>query len=99
MRKIVIVDVNPGVGQDLGEVIRWAHEKVVTDHISYHLLVQIAICDLLPVGVLKQNNSHNSKVNVLQRMVGRLQTPYKYMENMDHFDMQGSALFLIIINM
>ena len=54
LREEVVVDLHAAVREQLGEVDRGAGEEVVAHYVRHHLLVQVAVVHLLPVGVLQQ---------------------------------------------
>ena len=53
MIKVVVEDFVPVLGKLAGEVVTRTDKEVVTNHIPYHLLVEIPIIDVLPVSVLQ----------------------------------------------
>lgn len=51
--KVIVVNVNARIRQHFSKVVCGAHKEVIPDNISYHFLVQVAICDFFPISVLK----------------------------------------------
>ena len=50
----VIVDLHAALRKQLGKVDRRTDEEVVAHHVRHHLLVDVAVVQVLPVGVLQQ---------------------------------------------
>lgn len=55
MGEVIVVNVDPRIGQHFSKVVGGAYEKVVCNHVRNHLLVQVAVSELLPVSVLEHN--------------------------------------------
>lgn len=53
MIKVVVEHFVPMLGILAGKVVTRTDEKVVTNHIPNHLLVEIPVIDVLPVSVLQ----------------------------------------------
>lgn len=54
MSKIVIIDFYASLCSNLGEQISWTNKEIVTNYLSYKLLVQISIVHMFPISILQQ---------------------------------------------
>lgn len=56
----VVVDFHAMLGECLCEMVGWTDEEVITNHVTYHLLVEVAVTHVLPIRVLEHKKLHVS---------------------------------------
>ena len=54
MCKVIVVYIHSRISQNLRKVVGGAHEEIITDDVSDHLLVQVAVGYFFPVCILEE---------------------------------------------